>query len=121
MIRDKATTKQAKLPNAVIGGDGIVMSIAAASIIAKVTRDRLMCALARECPGYGFESQKGYAVPEHREALDRLGPSIHHRRFFAPVIAARAKHEPDSVEPDLLSMEAQLDPEALDPAASIAV
>jgi ribonuclease HII len=99
--------------DAVIGGDGIVMSIAAASIIAKVTRDRLMCALAKDCPGYGFETHKGYAVPEHREALDRLGPSIHHRRFFAPGIAARAKHEPDSVvEPDLFSMEAQIDPEA---------
>lgn len=98
--------------DAVIGGDGIVMSIAAASIIAKVTRDRLMCALAKDCPGYGFETHKGYAVPEHREALDRLGPSIHHRRFFAPVIAARMKHEPDSVvEPDLFSMEAQIDPE----------
>ncbi len=68
--------------DAVIGGDGSVMSIAAASIIAKVTRDRLMCALALDCPGYGFETYKGCAVPEHREALDRLGPSIHHRRFF---------------------------------------
>ena len=45
---------------AVIGGDGLVLSIAAASIIAKVTRDRLMCALAQDCPGYGFESHKGY-------------------------------------------------------------
>src|SRR3954469_25079770 len=88
--------------DAVIGGDGIVMSIAAASIVAKVTRDRLMCALAQDCPGYGFETHKGYAVPEHREALDRLGPSVHHRRFFAPVIAAREKHFPGStVEPDL--------------------
>ena len=52
-----------------------MLSIAAASIIAKVTRDRLMCALAQDCPGYGFETHKGYAVPEHREALDRLGPS----------------------------------------------
>ena len=59
---------------AVIGGDGLVVSIAAASIIAKVTRDRLMCALAQDCPGYGFESHKGYSVPEHLEALDRLGP-----------------------------------------------
>src|SRR6188474_3105537 len=84
--------------DAVIGGDGIVMSIAAASIIAKVTRDRLMCALAQDCPGYGFETHKGYAVPEHREALDRLGPSVHHRRFFAPVIAARQKHYPETVE-----------------------
>src|SRR3954452_19465549 len=77
---------------AVIGGDGLVMSIAAASIIAKVTRDRLMCALAQDCPGYGFESHKGYAVPEHLEALDRLGPSVHHRRFYAPVVAARERH-----------------------------
>ena len=80
--------------DAVIGGDGLVLSIAAASIIAKVTRDRLMCALAQDCPGYGFESHKGYAVPEHLEALSRLGPSAHHRRFFAPVVAAREKHQP---------------------------
>jgi ribonuclease HII len=70
------------------------MSIAAASIIAKVTRDRLMCALAQDCPGYGFEQHKGYAVPEHLAALDRLGPSAHHRSFFAPVVAAREKHHP---------------------------
>ncbi|MDA9468466.1 ribonuclease HII [Bradyrhizobium sp. CCBAU 53415] len=91
---------------AVIGGDGIVLSIAAASIVAKVTRDRLMCALAQDCPGYGFEQHKGYAVPEHLEALDRLGPSVHHRSFFAPVAAARAKHMPWTVEPvqDLFSV-----------------
>jgi len=73
---------------AVIGGDGLVMSIAAASIVAKVSRDRLMCRLAQDCPGYGFETHKGYGVPAHLEALKRLGPSIHHRRFFAPVMAA---------------------------------
>jgi ribonuclease HII len=99
---------------AVIGGDGIVLSIAAASIIAKVTRDRLMCALAQDCPGYGFEQHKGYAVPEHLDALDRLGPTIHHRSFFAPVAAARAKHMPWTVEPvrDLFAvteMEVQLE------------
>src|SRR5207245_11609959 len=95
---------------AVIGGDGLVVSIAAASIIAKVTRDRLMCALAQDCPGYGFESHKGYSVPEHLEALDRLGPSVHHRSFFAPVIAAREKHQPWTVkrEPDLFA-ETQID------------
>src|SRR5438128_12260777 len=97
--------------DAVIGGDGIVMSIAAASIIAKVTRDRLMCALALDCPGYGFESHKGYAVPEHREALDRLGPSVHHRRFFAPVVAAREKHQPSTIERDLLTVETLIAPE----------
>jgi ribonuclease HII len=84
---------------AVIGGDGIVLSIAAASIVAKVTRDRLMCALAQDCPGYGFEQHKGYGVPEHLDALNRLGPTIHHRSFFAPVAAARAKHMPWTVAP----------------------
>jgi ribonuclease HII len=98
--------------DAVIGGDGIVMSIAAASIIAKVTRDRLMAALALDCPGYGFEQHKGYAVPEHLEALDRLGPSAHHRRFFAPVVAARQKHFPETVDPDLFTVDGSLDSEA---------
>ena len=90
---------------AVIGGDGLVMSIAAASIVAKVTRDRLMCALAQDCPGYGFEQHKGYAVPEHLAALNRLGPSVHHRSLFAPVVAARAKHQPGIItpEPDLFA------------------
>ena len=97
----------------VIGGDGLVVSIAAASIIAKVTRDRLMSALAQDCPGYGFESHKGYSVPEHLEALDRLGPSAHHRSFFAPVVAAREKHQPWTVkrEPDLFSVEGLAGPE----------
>jgi len=84
--------------DAVIGGDGLVLSIAAASIIAKVSRDRLMCKLAQDCPGYGFESHKGYGVPEHLAALDRLGPTVHHRRFFAPVVAAREKHQGMMIE-----------------------
>jgi ribonuclease HII len=73
--------------DAVIGGDALVVSIAAASIVAKVARDRLMCRLALDHPGYGFESHMGYAVPEHLEALRRLGPTVHHRRLFAPVAA----------------------------------
>jgi ribonuclease HII len=81
----------------VIGGDGLVLSIAAASIVAKVTRDRLMCKLAQDCPGYGFETHKGYAVPEHLDALGRLGPSPHHRSFFAPVVAARERHRASPV------------------------
>ncbi|MBX9709993.1 MAG: ribonuclease HII [Xanthobacteraceae bacterium] len=76
----------------VIGGDGILLSIAAASIVAKVSRDRLMCKLAQEHPGYGFDSHVGYSVPAHLEALDRLGPTLHHRKFFAPVTAAHIKH-----------------------------
>ena len=71
----------------VIGGDGLVASIAAASIVAKVTRDRLMTRLGAQHPGYGFERHMGYSVPEHFAALDRLGPTIHHRRSFAPVAA----------------------------------
>jgi ribonuclease HII len=96
--------------DAVIGGDGMVASIAAASIIAKVTRDRLMSALAQDCPGYGFEQHKGYAVPEHLEALDRLGPSAHHRSLFAPVVAAREKHQPWTVkrEADLFTVETSI-------------
>jgi ribonuclease HII len=71
----------------VISGDAIIASIAAASIVAKVTRDRLMIRLGLHYPGYGFEHHKGYSVPEHFEALARLGPTIHHRRSFAPVAA----------------------------------
>src|ERR1700758_5256830 len=96
---------------AVVGGDGLVMSIAAASIIAKVTRDRLMCALALDCPGYGFESHKGYAVPEHLEALDRLGPTAHHRSFFAPVVAARQKHQPRTIGNGVIAVETNIEVE----------
>jgi ribonuclease HII len=80
---------------AVIRGDAIVSSIAAASIVAKVTRDRLMTRLALAHPGYGFERHMGYSVPEHFEALARLGPTIHHRRSFSPVAARYADETPD--------------------------
>jgi ribonuclease HII len=93
--------------DAVIGGDGLVLSIAAASIIAKVSRDRLMCALAQDCPGYGFEQHKGYAVPEHLDALQRLGPSVHHRRFFAPVAAARARLEGTPIEAEIVAVDTE--------------
>src|SRR6266702_3248922 len=73
---------------AVVSGDAILASIAAASIVAKVTRDRLMTRLGLLYPGYGFEQHKGYSVPEHCKALVRLGPTIHHRRSFAPVAAS---------------------------------
>ena len=102
---------------AVIGGDGIVLSIAAASIVAKVTRDRLMCALAQDCPGYGFEQHKGYAVPEHLDALNRLGPTVHHRSFFAPVVAARLKHFPRPAEPDLFTVDTESEAAAASEAA----
>jgi ribonuclease HII len=69
----------------VIGGDGLSLSIAAASIIAKVTRDRLMRRLALRYAGYGWEHNAGYATAEHRAALRLLGPTPHHRRSFAPL------------------------------------
>lgn len=70
---------------AIVKGDARCLSIAAASIIAKVTRDRIMVQLAASHPGYGFERHKGYGVPEHKAALDRLGATAHHRRSFRPV------------------------------------
>lgn len=73
---------------AVISGDALVLSIAAASIVAKVVRDRLMVQVGAAHPGYGFERHMGYSVPEHFRALTALGPTIHHRRGFAPVVAA---------------------------------
>ena len=87
---------------AVIGGDALVVSVAAASIVAKVTRDRLMRQLGQVHPGYGFERHMGYAVPEHREALIRLGPTIHHRRSFAPVRLCIEGDEP--AEPGVLPL-----------------
>lgn len=75
---------------AVVGGDRKSLSIAAASIVAKVRRDRLLRALARDCPGYGWERNAGYPTAEHRQALRRLGPTPHHRRTFAPVRDAMA-------------------------------
>ncbi len=70
---------------ALVKGDSLSYSIAAASIIAKVRRDRLMLAMADRYPGYGFEIHKGYPTLAHRQALKRLGPCPEHRRSFAPV------------------------------------
>jgi ribonuclease HII len=68
--------------DALVGGDGQVHSVACASILAKVTRDRLMRRLARRYPGYGWETNMGYGTAEHRAALERLGPTPHHRLTF---------------------------------------
>jgi ribonuclease HII len=69
----------------IVGGDARCLSIAAASIVAKVTRDRLMVALGLELPNYGFERHKGYGTPEHQTAIGRHGVTPHHRRSFRPV------------------------------------
>lgn len=67
-----------------VGGDGILASIAAASILAKVYRDRLMFALSQEYPRYGWDRNVGYGTAEHLEALLRYGVTPHHRRSFSP-------------------------------------
>jgi ribonuclease HII len=70
---------------AIVKGDAKSCSIAAASIIAKVTRDRLMLTLDAECPGYGWAANKGYGTAAHARGLAKLGVTAHHRRSFAPV------------------------------------
>jgi ribonuclease HII len=70
---------------AVIKGDTISQSIAAASIVAKVLRDQLMLSLAQQYPGYGWDKNQGYPTKAHREALQNLGVTPHHRRSFKPV------------------------------------
>ena len=69
----------------VVKGDALSLSIAAASIVAKVTRDRIMHSLATRYPGYGWETNVGYATAEHGRAIRRLGVTRHHRRSFEPV------------------------------------
>lgn len=70
---------------AIVGGDALEPAISAASILAKVSRDRLMVAMEQQHPGYGFAVHKGYPTPTHLAALQRLGPCSQHRRSFAPV------------------------------------
>ena len=82
---------------AVVGGDALVLSIAAASIMAKVTRDRIMVDLAQQFSVYGWERNAGYPTAEHRRALLDFGVTPHHRRSFAPV--HKALYQDKSVTP----------------------
>jgi ribonuclease HII len=75
----------------VVRGDGRSLSIAAASVVAKVTRDRTMAALARDFPGYGWERNQGYGTAEHRQGIARLGVTPLHRRSFRPIREALSK------------------------------
>ncbi|MEZ5643870.1 MAG: ribonuclease HII [Burkholderiaceae bacterium] len=79
------------LAEAVVGGDALVPAISAASILAKVSRDRLLQELHERHPGYGFDRHKGYGTRQHLDALHRLGPLPEHRRSFAPVARALAE------------------------------
>ena len=87
LVDGNALPKLEILSEAIVGGDAKVKAISAASIIAKVTRDRMLAQLHEEYPQYGFAAHKGYRTPEHLEALRLHGPCVHHRRHFAPVAA----------------------------------
>jgi ribonuclease HII len=86
------------LAEAVIGGDARIKSISAASILAKVHRDRLCQTLDEEFPHYGFAAHKGYGTPEHLEALRVHGACRHHRRFFGPVAATFMTPDGQTIE-----------------------
>lgn len=85
LVDGNAPPRLACAVRCVVGGDGLSLSIAAASIMAKVVRDRAMARLGARWPAYGFARHAGYPTPAHREALARLGPTPHHRRGFSPV------------------------------------
>jgi ribonuclease HII len=91
----------------VVMGDALSFSIAAASVVAKVTRDRIMRTLAPRYPVYGWGTNVGYATPEHGEAIRRFGVTPHHRRSFAPVRLAVAGE-------DILPLFADAEPEPLE-------
>jgi ribonuclease HII len=87
LVDGNACPRWERPSKAIVAGDARCRSIAAASIVAKVTRDKIMADYARDHPGYGWETNKGYGTPEHVRALDALGVTPLHRRSFAPVRA----------------------------------
>ncbi|MEE9248216.1 MAG: ribonuclease HII [Dehalococcoidia bacterium] len=97
LLIDALGLPEVDLPQeSLVRGDSISISIAAASIVAKVARDRLMVKMDSRYPGFGFRRNKGYGTPEHLKALGRLGPCSIHRLTFAPVSACRAGLPPIS-------------------------
>ena len=88
LVDGNACPKWQRPSKPIVDGDAKCRSIAAASIIAKVTRDRIMADYARDYPGYGWERNRGYGTPEHWRALHALGPTPLHRRSFPKVRAA---------------------------------
>ena len=103
LIDGNRAPKNLKVPvETVIGGDALVPEISAASIVAKVLRDRIMEKLAHRYPGYGWESNAGYGVPKHQQALNQWGITPHHRTTFAPIrkiMESRKKLLIDGTEP----------------------
>jgi ribonuclease HII len=110
LVDGNACPKWQRPSKAIVDGDAKCRSIAAASIIAKVTRDRMMVDHARDYPGYGWEHNRGYPTPDHRRALLELGPTPLHRRSFGfvrelldaaaqPELGFSEKAEAESFEP----------------------
>jgi ribonuclease HII len=95
---------------AVIGGDALIKQISAASILAKVTRDRMLVDLHGSFPMYGFDVHSGYGTPQHLRALREHGPCEHHRRSFAPVREAHALFGSvlPKIAPEVLQVSADL-------------
>jgi ribonuclease HII len=85
LVDGNACPRWQRPSKAIVAGDARCRSIAAASIVAKVTRDRMMAERARDYPGYGWETNRGYGTPEHYRGLEALGVTPLHRRSFAPV------------------------------------
>ena len=101
LVDGNACPRWSRPSKAIVGGDARCRSIAAASIIAKVTRDRMMADYARVHPGYGWETNRGYGTPEHFRGLDALGVTPLHRRSFAPVREIMAR----GAQPELVFSE----------------
>jgi len=106
LVDGNATPRWQRPSKAIVAGDSKCRSIAAASIVAKVTRDRMMAEYAEEHPGYGWEHNRGYPTPDHRRALRELGPTPLHRRSFGlvrEVLAALEQPDmfPDSIPPSV--------------------
>jgi len=97
LVDGNATPRWQRPSKAIVAGDAKCRSIAAASIIAKVTRDRMMAELAVEWPGYGWETNRGYGTPHHYRALEAQGPCPLHRRSFAPVREIEARRAQPSL------------------------
>lgn len=98
LVDGNACPRWRRPSKAIVGGDSKCRSIAAASIIAKVTRDRMMADYARDHPGYGWETNRGYGTPEHHRGLEAHGVTPLHRRSFAPVRELLARQAQGDLE-----------------------
>lgn len=102
LLIDAVTLPRVPLPQRpIIKGDALSRSIAAASIVAKVHRDRLMLDYHQDYPRYNFSMHKGYATAEHVSLLNTYGPCPIHRRSFRPVLDCAARHEPGAIQGEL--------------------